>query len=169
MHERVHCGSSSILLIQIHFCRMSLFHLSSPSNSSCCVLSDFQKFRRRSHNFWFYLVCVFDIWDLKLPAAFYGRVALPNRMNFWKKFQTAIDPPPSFLENYIANFLWQIWLQICKEIWWLDSVKCMHMISRYRCSFAGRTTREETLMWEALRRTMMGKGTMIFCYVGGST
>ena len=33
-----------------------------------------------------------------------GRVRLPNRMNFWKKSKRP-STPPSFLENYIANFL----------------------------------------------------------------
>ena len=27
-----------------------------------------------------------------------------------------------------------MWLHICVEIWWLDSMKCMHMIFRYRCN-----------------------------------
>ena len=50
------------------------------------------------------------------------------------KIPNGFPPPPSFLENCIANFLWQIWQHICEEIWWPDSMKCMHMISRYRCN-----------------------------------
>ena len=34
----------------------------------------------------------------------WGRVALPNRMNFRKKFKQPSTPPPSFSENYIAIF-----------------------------------------------------------------
>ena len=34
---------------------------------------------------------------------------------FLEKFQTAFDPPHSFLENYVANFLLWIWLHLCKE------------------------------------------------------
>ena len=69
-----------------------------------------------------------------LSASYHkGSVWLPNRMNFRKKFQTAFDPPSSsFLENYFANFLWQIWLHIREEVWWPDSMKCIHMISRDR-------------------------------------
>ena len=48
----------------------------------------------------------------------------------WIKIPKGLWPPPLFLENYVANFLWQIWLHICKEVWWPDSIKCMHMISR---------------------------------------
>ena len=57
-----------------------------------------------------------------------GRVRLPNQMN--KNSKGPLTPPPLFSENYVANFLWQIWLHICKEVWWPDSIKCMHMISR---------------------------------------
>ena len=32
------------------------------------------------------------------------RVALPNRMNFWKKLKRPSTPPPSFSENYIAIY-----------------------------------------------------------------
>ena len=48
----------------------------------------------------------------------------------WIKIPKGLWPPPLFSENYVANFLWQIWLHICKEVWWPDSIKCMHMISR---------------------------------------
>ena len=37
---------------------------------------------------------------------------------FLKNSKRPSTPPPSFLENYIANFLWQIWLHICEEVWW---------------------------------------------------
>ena len=63
-----------------------------------------------------------------------GRVQLPNRMNYWKKSERPSTPPPNSFGKLYCNFLWQIWLHICKEIWWLDSMKCMHMISRYRCN-----------------------------------
>ena len=33
-----------------------------------------------------------------------GRVALKKTYAFSEKFQTAFDPPPSFSENYIADF-----------------------------------------------------------------
>ena len=83
-----------------------------------------------------------------------GRVAVPKRMSFRKSSKgggrvirlgtgraTKLDEfsekkskrpstPHSFSENYVANFLWQIWLHICKEVWWPDSIKCVHMISR---------------------------------------
>ena len=58
------------------------------------------------------------------------RVRLPNRMNFRKNSKRPSTPPPSFSENYVANFLWQTWLHKCEEVWWPDSTKCMHMISR---------------------------------------
>ena len=60
-----------------------------------------------------------------------GRVRLPNQINFRKN---SIQPsiPPSFSENYFAIFLWQIWVHICEKVWWPDSMKCMHMISRDR-------------------------------------
>ena len=45
---------------------------------------------------------------------------------FFGKIPNGLRPPPSFLENYNAIFLWQIWLHISKEIWWLDSMKCMN-------------------------------------------
>ena len=48
---------------------------------------------------------------------------------FLEKFQAAFDPPPSFLENYVAIFSWWIWLYVCKEVWGPDSMKCMHMPS----------------------------------------
>ena len=79
-------------------------------------------------NFWEHY-----IWQHQRNIFTKGRVRLPNRMIFWKNSKRPSNPPPSFLENYIANFLWQIWLHFCEEIWWLDSMKCMHMISRYRC------------------------------------
>ena len=34
-------------------------------------------------------------------------------------------PSPSILENFDTIFLWQIWLHICEELWWPDSMKCM--------------------------------------------
>ena len=49
------------------------------------------------------------------------------RWIFGKKIQTAFDPP-SFSENYIAFFLWQIWLHMCEEVWWPESIeiqKCL--------------------------------------------
>ena len=33
-----------------------------------------------------------------------GRARLPKRMNFWKNSKRPLNPPPSFLENYIAIF-----------------------------------------------------------------
>ena len=30
----------------------------------------------------------------------------------------------------LLQFLWWIWLHICKEVWGPDSMKCMHMFSR---------------------------------------
>ena len=34
------------------------------------------------------------------------RIPLPNRMIFWKNSKQPLTrPPPSFLENYVANFL----------------------------------------------------------------
>ena len=45
---------------------------------------------------------------------------------FSRKNTTA---PPSFSENYVANFLWWIWLHICKEVWGPDIMKCRHMPS----------------------------------------
>ena len=41
-------------------------------------------------------------------------------------------PPPSFQKIILQFFLWWIWLHICKKVWWPDSMKCMHMISRGR-------------------------------------
>ena len=52
---------------------------------------------------------------------------------FSEIFQTAFNPPsPLIFGKSYCNFLWQIWLHICKEVWWPDSMKCMHMISRDR-------------------------------------
>ena len=45
-----------------------------------------------------------------------------------KTLSTPPPPPPSFSENYVTNFLWQIWLHICKDIWWPNSIgiqKCL--------------------------------------------
>ena len=39
---------------------------------------------------------------------------------------------PSHFRKLCCNFLWQIWLHICEEVWWSDSMKCMHMISSDR-------------------------------------
>ena len=55
-----------------------------------------------------------------------GLLTCTKSDEFSRKNTTA---PPSFSENYVANFLWWIWLHICKEVWWPDS---MHMISRDR-------------------------------------
>ena len=46
---------------------------------------------------------------------------------FLEKFHTAFDPspPPHFWKILIQFFLWQIWLHICEELWWPDSMKCM--------------------------------------------
>ena len=64
-----------------------------------------------------YVMIIRDGWLYQI-GGFFGKI--PNGL--W-------SPPPSFSENYIANFLWQIWLHICEEVWWPDSMKCMHMPS----------------------------------------
>ena len=48
------------------------------------------------------------------------------------KIPNGLRSPPSCTENYVANFLWQLWLHICEEVWRPDSMKCMHTISRDR-------------------------------------
>ena len=62
------------------------------------------------------------------PMPLLGKGSATKSDEVLEKFQTAFDPPPSFLENYVANFLWHIWLHICEEIWWLNSMKCMHNV-----------------------------------------
>ena len=61
----------------------------------------------------------------------WGKGPATKSDEFLEKFQKAFDPPLIFGNN-VANFLWQTWLNICEEIWWLDIMKCMHMISRDR-------------------------------------
>ena len=54
---------------------------------------------------------------------------------FLRKCQTAFDPPPHFWK-IVLQILYDRYgcIYICEEIWWLDSMKCMHMISRCRCN-----------------------------------
>ena len=46
----------------------------------------------------------------------------------FRKIPNGLRPPLIFGKLY-CNFLWQIWLHICEEVWWPDSMKCRHMIS----------------------------------------
>ena len=56
----------------------------------------------RQLNTWFF-------WALP----FVGKGKYTKSMIFWKNSKRpSTTPPPSFLENYIANFLWQMWLHI---------------------------------------------------------
>ena len=57
-----------------------------------------------------------------------GGTIKSGAVSFWKKSKRLLTPP-LILENYIANFLWQIRFHICEEVWWPDSMKCMHMPS----------------------------------------
>ena len=89
-------------------------------NALQCVLSVDILYRLCFHNIYFKLsMCK-------------GRVRLPIKW-ILDKFQTAFNPPPPLIFGTLyCKFLWQIWLRKCEEIWWLDSMKCMHMISSYR-------------------------------------
>ena len=64
--------------------------------------------------------------------AWQGRVAIPNQMNFRKNSKGPSTPPPH-LRKIILQFFYDgywILLHICKELWWPESMKCMHVISR---------------------------------------
>ena len=78
------------------------------------------------------LTCCQPFYVQRLPKSGKGRIPLPIRMIFRKNSKRPLTPP-HFWKLY-CNFLWQIWLHICEEIWWLDSMKCMHIFSRYRCN-----------------------------------
>ena len=51
------------------------------------------------------------------------------------KIPNSLRPSRLIFGKWYCNFFmtW-LWFHICEEIWWLDSIKCMHMISRYRCN-----------------------------------
>ena len=53
------------------------------------------------------------------------RIPLPNRMIFWKNSKRPLTQPLIFWKLY-CKFLMTIWLHICEEVWWPDSMKCMH-------------------------------------------
>ena len=59
-----------------------------------------------------------------------GRVALPNRRNFLKKFKRPSSPPLIFGKSYCNFFMTDMVAYM--RVWWLDIMKCMHMISRDR-------------------------------------
>ena len=63
----------------------------------------------------------------KSKKIFLGKGDAIKLDEFLENFQMAFDSPPHFWK-IILRFLLQIWLHICEE--WLDSMKCMHMISR---------------------------------------
>ena len=64
------------------------------------------------------------------------QVYIKRNFQIWPKTKLSsvqsMVPPPLIFVNLCCNFLWQIWLHICEEVWWSDSMKCMHMISSDR-------------------------------------
>ena len=48
------------------------------------------------------------------------------------KIPNGLWPNPPHFINYIAIFLYWIWLHICKDVWGPDSMTCKYMISRDR-------------------------------------
>ena len=78
----------------------------------------------RQLNTWFF-------WALP----FVGKGKYTKSMIFWKNSKRpSTTPPLIFGKLYCKLFMTDVVAYICKEIWWLDSMKCMHMISRYWCS-----------------------------------